>query len=662
MSASSSTDDDKQFVPEAFRDTLGALQHFVPKWAHLSNYTSQQQGSSSSGASQQQPKAPASPSSPAQGSYASTGDLRVLCAMGGSVGGVGDIALREYFFTETANPLSAYAKHADDLLFVVVPPGPEEKNSSSGGSKSGGGDGSSSSESGVGGKVVGAFKSLFKKVSDKFATKEQAVVHTPQQLLSGAAPASSSSSPASAAAAAGSSSSSGISYSSSPVGSPASPSPTLVPNAPGSSGHPCADAADPVAAGETAVQGSIVTVMRRGIAPLQPVVQATADELAVLLGNNLRDAGDAFAASRKRNSFIGERDLGQDDLSSSSSSASSSASASPVNYNQQQQQLACLQHGVFMRLQLPREPNWFATLALNLVCQWPYFLNVAVVKMVRVKELSGGGTAPVPVAIRTVQRQVFPTLNPPRNLRTTLARGGGKDGGKDEGEDGNDGRLEYPDMHFTVDDFEDAFGDIRLAPGHKLAVLLTAGGPPAKCGGAVAVFRGVVNYESLVQQLMKQEKAMGKSLATLQQKSGGVAAAVVPLKAQSGRAEVAIWLTEADILVAHQRAEAAAAIAAAMVPTSGGAAGSAAPVKDRTLLNGTEVLHSALSRVSLHCSHVVSALLQNVPWHSLHASWLPKQSAAPSKTRWMIFPRDNVQLGTWMEEDAATCKAMGITP
>ena len=114
----------EQSVPDAFRGVLASLQHVVPKWQRLQNYTSAAKtaptSSSKSGNNSHQHQHH-NPRSSSNQNYASTGDLRVLCAMGGGVGELHDSALRDYFFTELASNNSSFSKSADDLLFVVVP-------------------------------------------------------------------------------------------------------------------------------------------------------------------------------------------------------------------------------------------------------------------------------------------------------------------------------------------------------------------------------------------------------------------------------------------------------------------------------------------------------------------------------------------------------------
>lgn len=171
---------------------------------------------------------------------------------------------------------------------------------------------------------------------------------------------------------------------------------------------------------------------------------------------------------------------------------------------------------------LHRAVRWPETLALNIVTQWHYTLTVAVIKVVKI---DGHNHM---VAVRRSVKRVYGT--------PTKAIFRHKEGRAED-------TIDYPYIYFNVDDFEDTFGDIQLADGYGFAVLLTAGD---STDSNAAIFRGMLMYDVLMQRIIGKFKA-NKRVPTHEQRE------FIPLMGprKEGRAEVAVCISEADILASQ---------------------------------------------------------------------------------------------------------------
>ena len=167
--------------------------------------------------------------------------------------------------------------------------------------------------------------------------------------------------------------------------------------------------------------------------------------------------------------------------------------------------------------------NIIATLGLNLACQWVYTLNISVVRTLHVRRSAkehhglpndGSGYVPEAIAIRHVTKRVYGS---PWRSRVRDQRG-----------DDRRDSVDYPNICFNLEDFDtNAF---RLPPDHQLAVLVTVGD---SLDAEAAVFRGAVGHGSIAASLVTKAKALGDEhvLNSIH---------YIPLKASSGRAEVAV--------------------------------------------------------------------------------------------------------------------------
>jgi hypothetical protein len=367
-----------------------------------------------------------------------------------------------------------------------------------------------------------------------------------------------------------------------------------------------------------------------------------------------------------------------------------------------------------------RRTLWFPTLALNLLTQWPYHLTVAVVRVLRCEAL---GPNPQMVAVRHVQRRVYAALDPPDRHHSQFgaasfvcaATAARVAAAHREGRDGT--QIDYPDVHFRVDDFEDAFGDLRLAPTYRLAVLLVAGGSPIVDDAAPVVFRGVVGYSALAQKLREHERrttgggvSANASMASrsffdapssLSSTAGGMGiggggTVVVPLRASSGRAELAVTLSDADRLVRASSTDLSGSFSARQDSTTGlgstlrgllgggkstsssanlaASSGSPSPGQLASAassapppLRGDEVLQCALTSISVHAAHVASTLMTGTPWHHITLKAAagaattatttdPSATESAGKTpaisqprdRWCVFPSSGDELSRWI--------------
>lgn len=252
--------------------------------------------------------------------------------------------------------------------------------------------------------------------------------------------------------------------------------------------------------------------------------------------------------------------------------------------------------------------RWRETLALNLATQWVYTLSVSVVRRLKVNGVRQ------PVIVRNVKRRVYASPFKAKFQSKEMR---------------SDDTIDYPNLYFNVDDFEDCFGGIQLCEGYAYAVLLTAGETESS---DATVFRGVLNYEVIMDRVMKGVKEKGK-LPTPEHKE------FIPLLGpeRKGKAEIAVCVNEAELSFANPERQSAStpsnASPAAGSPSSekSGFFKSLQKVfspKVQPTLTGHETLQCYLTHVSVVASHVTSVLC----------------SQAPPKTPWLYQPATRKEL------------------
>eukprot|EP01059_Diplonema_ambulator_P033521 TRINITY_DN7058_c0_g1_i1.p1 TRINITY_DN7058_c0_g1~~TRINITY_DN7058_c0_g1_i1.p1 ORF type:complete len:447 (+),score=71.82 TRINITY_DN7058_c0_g1_i1:129-1469(+) len=127
--------------------------------------------------------------------------------------------------------------------------------------------------------------------------------------------------------------------------------------------------------------------------------------------------------------------------------------------------------------------DWRTTLYLNIITQWEYHLTVGVCR----SHIQGRKDM---VALKWVERRVY--------AQPSSAEG-------DHGEH----KCTFPQIYFTVDDFNEAFGDIQLEEGHAWCVELVAKNDDQR----IPVFRGAVPFEKMSRGLAATSP--GLSLSSL---------------------------------------------------------------------------------------------------------------------------------------------------
>ena len=136
-------------------------------------------------------------------------------------------------------------------------------------------------------------------------------------------------------------------------------------------------------------------------------------------------------------------------------------------------------HDDFPPLRCPTV-DWRATLYLNIITQWSYELTVGVCR----SHVDGRRDL---VALSWVTRRVYAQPSSPDPLD-------------------KNGRHQYtfPNVFFTVDDFEEAFGGIVLEEGHGWCVQLTANSG----GRTIPVFRGAVPHQKMIKMFNATAKGI----------------------------------------------------------------------------------------------------------------------------------------------------------
>ena len=238
--------------------------------------------------------------------------------------------------------------------------------------------------------------------------------------------------------------------------------------------------------------------------------------------------------------------------------------------------------------------RWQDTLALNVATQWTYTLTVAVVKICKV------GTQNEMVAVRSVTRRVYgqPTKAMFRDK-------------EQRAED----QIDFPNMYFNIDDFDDAFGNIQLCEGYGFAVLLTAGNTT---NSTATIFRGLLSYQVIMERVMKRA-AVVKSNPSADRKE------FIPLLGpeRRGKAEIACWISDTELTAGSSNSSMTGNGAGGKSPVQeGGGLFSRLMAKASSIgkgnqsavtLVGNETLQCCLTFVSVNLFHVFSVLASREP-------------------------------------------------
>ena len=113
--------------------------------------------------------------------------------------------------------------------------------------------------------------------------------------------------------------------------------------------------------------------------------------------------------------------------------------------------------------------NWRATVFLNIITQWSFELTVGVCR----SHIEGRRDL---VALKWVKRRVYAQPSSPESLEKAEMH-----------------RYTWPNVFFTVDDFAEAFGDIKMEEGQGWCVELVANSGDKR----IPVFRGAVPYHKM---------------------------------------------------------------------------------------------------------------------------------------------------------------------
>ena len=243
--------------------------------------------------------------------------------------------------------------------------------------------------------------------------------------------------------------------------------------------------------------------------------------------------------------------------------------------------------------------RWRETLALNIATQWVYTLSVSVVRILKVNGVTQ------PVVIRDVTKRVY--ASPAKAMFQDKEQRAGD-------------FIDYPNLYFNIDDFEDVFGGIQLCEGYAFAVLLTAG---ASSDSNATVFRGLLMYDAIMNRVIKGVQAKGV-LPTADNKE------FIPLLGpeKKGKAEIAVCISDADVYsfsdpAAQTKASTMAGSDTRASSGGGGILKSLTSVfsskSQAPTLSGGETLQCFLTHVSVNVHHVTSVLCANAP---LKHQWL----------------------------------------
>jgi hypothetical protein len=254
----------------------------------------------------------------------------------------------------------------------------------------------------------------------------------------------------------------------------------------------------------------------------------------------------------------------------------------------------------------PPQIRWQDTLALNVATQWVYTLTVAVVKICRV------GAQNEMVAVRSVTRRVYgqPTK--------AMFR---------EKEQRAEDQIDFPNMYFNIDDFDEAFGNIQLCDGYGFAVLLTAGNT---ANSTATIFRGLLSYQVIMDRVAKRA-ALVKSTPTADRKE------FIPLLGpeRRGKAEIACWISDAELQAAPASSSAhstksqqpqtaekeeSGGFFSRLVAKAASIAKNSGAGKSGQALTGNETLQCCLTFVSVNLFHVFSVLASREP--AVQRQWL----------------------------------------
>ena len=137
------------------------------------------------------------------------------------------------------------------------------------------------------------------------------------------------------------------------------------------------------------------------------------------------------------------------------------------------------------------EVDWRATIFLNIITQWEYILTVAVCRS------HAEGRKDL-IALKWSTRRVY--AQPSNNNNFTQKK------------KKHEFQNTWPQIFFLVDDFQEAFGDIRMGEGYCWCVELVA---VSKKNGRIPVFRGVVPYEKMVRGFAATSSANKKTASFL---------------------------------------------------------------------------------------------------------------------------------------------------
>eukprot|EP01062_Namystynia_karyoxenos_P053578 TRINITY_DN4345_c0_g2_i1.p1 TRINITY_DN4345_c0_g2~~TRINITY_DN4345_c0_g2_i1.p1 ORF type:complete len:649 (+),score=191.61 TRINITY_DN4345_c0_g2_i1:246-1949(+) len=121
--------------------------------------------------------------------------------------------------------------------------------------------------------------------------------------------------------------------------------------------------------------------------------------------------------------------------------------------------------------------DWPRTLALNAAAQWPYILRVSICRDPNV------GTKPPPgrmTALRYVERKVYAAPTSTDKSRKDAVY-----------------EISYPQLFFTVEDFDEAFGNMSLSRGQEWVVELAAMVGEGEQQKTIRIFQGMVPYSRL---------------------------------------------------------------------------------------------------------------------------------------------------------------------
>eukprot|EP01060_Flectonema_neradi_P033853 TRINITY_DN5789_c1_g2_i1.p1 TRINITY_DN5789_c1_g2~~TRINITY_DN5789_c1_g2_i1.p1 ORF type:complete len:452 (+),score=84.67 TRINITY_DN5789_c1_g2_i1:38-1393(+) len=140
------------------------------------------------------------------------------------------------------------------------------------------------------------------------------------------------------------------------------------------------------------------------------------------------------------------------------------------------------------------EVDWRATIFLNLITQWEYILTVAVCRS------HAEGRKDL-VALKWSTRRVY--AQPSNNNNCTQKK------------KKHAFQNTWPHIFFSVDDFQEAFGDIRMGEGYCWCVELVA---VSKKSDRIPVFRGVVPYDKMVRGFAATSSANKKNASFLSRK------------------------------------------------------------------------------------------------------------------------------------------------